>query len=774
MKNPLTSFINVFGLSFAIGCMLVVYTSVRHDRGMDQYHVKKENLFMSTIKIDRDGEVARYGMSPVAYGPAVLQDFPQVKAMTRMEGRSAIAKHGDKIFNQHVYFVDNDFLDMFTFPLKWGDKNSLKDPTQVVLSENTAVKYFGDENPVGKMIALDFGSGKKGTWRVGGVADTFSKQSSIRFNLLLNTANLRTVDPTFTKGEWGNFVQATFFELENPLEAAVVQQQLQVYISQQNAVQNDWKVEEFQFEPFVTLYENSNYIRASISGQADLEGQVIMSILGAFMLILACLNYVNIAIVSASRRLKEIGVRKVMGSGKGGLVVQFLIENLLLTSLAMTFGFVLAYTFLIPQFDALFSIGLEIDLNDNNLSFFTSGLLVFTTLCSGAYPAFYIARFDAINIFVGRLRFGKKNRLTKSFLVVQFILSCIMVVCGIMIVENSHYQRARDWGYDQNQGLVVQVPDYESFTKLKNAVQENPDIISISGSGTHLGRSSDEFVLQTPERKYDVMGMKIDPEYIGTMGLKIKEGRNFQTTMESENNKVLVNASLVSALGWEDALGQSFTMDSVKYTVIGVLEDYHHYSFWTTIRPTVLRLANEDEYKFLSVRVKETETIATFDYLQNRWAELFPESPFIGYYQDEMMAFYFEAISGHGKLITFVAFLAVLLSSMGLYGLVSLNVAGRVKEFSIRKVLGANLMNIARTINKEFVPIVLISMLIGGPLSFYLMTILFDQIYDYYKPITVVPVIMTIALLIGVIGMTIFTQVRKVAASNPTDGLRNE
>ena len=775
LKNPLSSFINVFGLAMAIGVCIVVYAYLAFDFKMDQQHEKKDRVYMITQKVNRDGEVDLFGMSPTAIGLHLKADFPQVRAMTRIEDENVIAKHGDNVFRERIRLTDPDFMNMFTYPIAKGDQLSLNDPSKLIISHDIAIKYFGqDTDPIGQVINMRFPNGYKANFTVGAVAEKFPVLSSLRFDFLLNFENLRTARPDFNPSDWTNTINATFIELEDPKEIEVISSSQDNYLDFVNTAQPDYPTESFGFELLGSLYERSNYIRGDISDESDPEGRVVLSIIGIFLIALACLNYLNIAISSATKRLKEIGVRKVIGASRAYLVTQFIMENILLSIIALVMGFVLAATLFVPGFNNLFGLDLGFNIWALDLYLFLGGLLLITSIASGAYPAVYISKFQAVTIFRGKVLFGRKNLLTKIFLSLQFILACITVVTGIMATRNSNYQKNRSWGYDQANTMITPVEGYQGYEKLRNALAAHPDIESISGSSEHLGVNMERAVINLPDRTLEVYRMDIDETYVETMGLEIIAGRNFRKDFASDKSGILINEQMAEKLGWVEPLGKTFRFDSVNYEVIGMLKDYHYYSFWADIEPTFSRIADESNYRYLAIKAKEDKSLNVFESLESEWVTLFPEEPFEGSLQDQLYFWYFNNISGHVVVMNFVAILALLLSCFGLYGLVSLNVASRVKEFSVRKVLGAKLIHITNAINSHFLVYLLISLALGGPLSYQLVKVLFESVYKYFVPITVPPVLFGIALILGTVLLTVSSQVIKVLRANPTVGLRNE
>ena len=773
LKNPLSSFINLFGLAVAIGVCLIVYSFMEFDYTIDDFHENKNEVYLTTFYVDRDGTERHLGLSPTPLGAMLRQDFTNIEKVCRVEDFGVIVKYEDKVFNEGIRFADPEFLEMLTFPLKWGQASSLKDMNSIIFSDRMAKKYFGNENPIGKNVLLRFGDIRK-TYTVTGVAEPFPLAHAIDFDFLINFENINTTHPDYDLTNWRGFVNATLIQVNNPSDLKLIEDGMEKYQKLQNSVREDWAISKFEFVKLADLHNRSGDISSDISHGVEDEARLILPIIGMFMLLLACFNYINIAIVSAAKRLKEIGVRKVIGANRGLVIIQFLAENIFVTLFALLFGLLLGAFVFLPWFNNLFNINLGLRLTDGNLWIFLGSILLFTGVASGIYPAFYIAKFEVVRIFKGSVQFGKKNPLTKLFLGFQLILACITITCGVIFTQNTTYQANRSWGYDPQKAMYVRVPDQSSYDKLSAVMEQNPNVQQVLGSRNHLGRGSLTRVIETPERQYEVTELSVDANYVESMGMELLEGRFFRDRFESDKQAVVANELMIQSMELQDPVGSFFKIDSVQYEIIGVVKDFHMYSFFNEIRPTMFRVAEKEDYRYLTLKVMAGTEEQTYEDLQEKWAELFPDTPFNGGHQEDVFGNYFEDIGNHAKFMKAVAFIAVMLAALGLYGLVTLNVTGRVREFSIRKVLGAQLKNIASNITKQYILLFAISLTIGGPISYFLMGALMDEVYEYHIPMTVSGVMIAVVLLIFVLLATVSTQVQKVAKANPVSGLKVE
>ena len=679
LRDKLSAVINIVGLSLAVGCGLVAFSLVDHQYTMDDFHQNAESVFVVQNIINRDGRLLHWGDGPFPMAPALKADFPQVKAAARARYRRGVVRYGDKVFNERIIFADPDYLEILTFPLKWGDANPLETPNAVVLSEEIAIKYFGHTNPVGEQIALTFENQRTESFFVQGVAKNFPLKSSFTFTILVPFEAQFTagVVPEEERSNWERFTTATFVQLHDARDLAVLESGMDKYINLQNAVSKDWPAHAFHFEPLTTLAQNSFDKRSNFARGAHPAGLITISLIALILIALACFNYVNIAVVSATRRLKEIGIRKVVGSNRGQLVRQFLSENLLICMIALIAGGVLAEFIFLPGFNQLLAVDgvtLELEyLTNPALWGFFLILLILTGLGSGAYPAFYISAFKPVNIFRDKLQFGRKNRFMRILLACQFAFSFIAIFAGIVMTQNAQYQKTLDWGYDQAQTIVVPLQG-EKFATLKNEVSQNPDVIQIAGSLMHVGRASILKVVKHIDKQYEINTIGAGFNYLETLGLRLKNGRFFNREFGTDAQEALiVNETFVKRLGWESALNQRVEVDSVMYSVVGVVEDFHQDDFYEEIPPMMFRITPEENFRFLSARIQAGRAMETEVFIEETWRRLFPDQPYQAFFQDSLFEGFFREITGHMQIMMFTAALGLILSCMGLFGLVSLS-----------------------------------------------------------------------------------------------------
>ena len=504
------------------------------------------------------------------------------------------------------------------------------------------------------------------------------------------------------------------------------------------------------------------------------EGRIVLPIVAIFMILLACFNYMNISIVSAAARLKEIGLRKVIGASRRLTMIQFLTENILITLIAGGIGLILGYAIFLPWFVRLTEMQLSLNLASGDLWIFLGLVLLGTGLLSGIYPALYISRFEVVQIFKGKLKFGKKNRLTKVFLTLQLVFVCVGITGAVMFAQNSAYQAERSWGYNQQNTLYINVGDKEKYDQLKNELSGNKEVLAIAAAQHHLGTSYDKTMIQFPDKQYEVREISVGPSYVETMGLQLAAGRTFAQHRTGDANKVMVTKHFTEYFKMSQPLGEVFKINEQRYEIIGVLEDFHFFNFYYETEPTMLTLSSADEYQYLALQVNAGSEVAAFDMVQSTWTELFPEEPFDAGYQDLIWKGFYRDLIIQKRFTTAIAIILVILASLGLYGLIRLNLAGRVREFSIRKVLGASAKSISKNIIRQYAPLAAIAIVMGGPLSHVLVKANLDMMYPDPRPFGYTGVTIAVIILIFVLLAVVATQIRRVVRANPVDGLNVE
>ena len=767
-KNKASSFINIFGLSIALGCSIVVYLFVHSNLTKNGFHEHGAQIFLVEPLADREGNRETWGYSPIPMGPALEADLSQVVRSVRIERSGGYVQSGSIALDEGIIFVDPGFFDMFTFPLKYGNADALNDPDAVFMGEETAMKYFGEENPIGQQITITRNEQVE-SFTVQGVAEAFPANAGFSFSLLMNFNNQLKLG-TGRLDDWSTFTSATFIQVKNPDDIKTITAQMNRYVSLANVADKDWKIVAYTVDNLFDLVYNARNVNGMISGGIPWAPIIVLSSIATFLLLLSCFNYMNIALAAAGRRLKEIGVRKVMGSTRQQLVSQFLAENILLCLLSLLLSISVAQTLLVPGFNEITGGNLTLVFSKNiDLWVFLITLLVGIGLASGAYPAFYISSFQPVTIFTGKQRIGGRNRFMQVLLTMQFVLAFITMIASVTFILNGRYLGELDWGYDHEDTIYIRLYDSNRYSVLKNEALQLPDVLSVTGSRHHLGESEGRESAIIDGESVSIVYFDVGPNYFETVGLRLKTGQFI-----NDSEAVVINEVFARTRGWTESLGQTIRFEDTVYTVVGVVEDFHYRDFEDPIMPALFRLGDESEFQYLTLRVNTGAGVESALALKNTWERLVPGTPFEYFFQNEVFEQFFQESGGITRVFTFVAIIALLISCLGLFGLASQNIASRLKEISIRKVLGASVPHITLMANRRFLLLLSIGAVVATPLSYLIMNTLLDDIYTYRMSIGPSSFIFAYVLVFITASLTIATQVYKLISTNPVEVLRNE
>ncbi len=771
-KNGVTSLINVFGLSVGVATAVTAFIFMDFMWHVDNFHVNKDRVYEIISETKEEHRTALQGDSPAMLGPSLAQDNPAIEATTRVKFGRAAVRYKDNVFSESIWFVDPSFQNVFSFPVVSGTPGSLKEKNSIVISETIAEKYFGDANALGQTMSMKFPDGSRHELTVGNVV-RMPDNAGMGFGILLSMQKLEELDPQMP-GNWKSLVDATFVMLY-PGHSAADLGGMDKYIKEYNASSTNAFVKGFRFIRLDELSSHSNEIVGAISYAADPNGVWSLGCIALALLLLACFNYMNVAVATVSTRLKEIGIRKVIGSRRKEIIQQFLTENIMICTFSVALGTLVAYTLLLPGFSSLFPFELPFSFSSGSTVFiFFFSLVIFIGLVSGTYPAFYVSSFKPITILRGREKFGQRGLFSRILLTVQFMLAFTLIVASFVFIDNAWYQKNKDWGYEHNQEMVVPVVDKAQYLAMRDKVALNQDIESYAGSKNAVGYDHGSvFIEDEQKNKFEAVEIKVGENYIETMGFRLKEGRSFDRKIESDNREsVIVNEIFAERMNMKSPLNASFELDSTKYYVIGVVHDFHYQGFYNVTLPVIFRMAPVDDYRYLSMRVKPGRMVEVDDFLRQSWRETAADDPYKGYFQDSVFEDFHRDNNANIKMLIFFSSTAVILACLGLFGLVSYNITRRMKEFSIRKVFGANVLQIFRLMNGDYIVLLGVAFLVGAPTGFFLINALIQKIYPEPQDATAIPFLAAVGLMVVTVGITIASQLRRVVKENPTATLK--
>ncbi|MEJ1236542.1 ABC transporter permease [Chryseolinea sp. T2] len=781
-KNKLYIFINVLGMGIAIACCIIAYFNYDHNASFDENHANASTIYRVGAVREFQNELTEHGYAPIGLGNAIRQNVKEVDEVVRYSpAEGSNFRIGDELLHADVNFVDPSFFKLFTFEFT-GGAGDISDRSNICISSELATKFFGSDNAVGKHLVQMLDSGKTRDYIVAGV---FKKQPSnssfygeayAHYDLSFDGES----DPRFNENGW--YYRTTLFvQINDPSKVSLVQERLKGYVENNNRIREDFIIKYFLVEPFVGMGVRDSY--SDKQGVWTRNGSPLAAVLGVvsmgvLVLLIACFNLTNTIVAISSRRLKEIGIRKVMGSARRHLIFQFIGETFVICFLALIVGFVLAELWLMPAFNKLWS---DFELHTDywgrpNFVIFLIVTLVITSLLAGSYPAFYISRFQPTTILKGTLKFGGANLFMRMLLCIQFALSLAGIVCSFAFVDNAAYQRDFDLGFNRDGIVYTYVNGRSEFETFRNSLADNDDITAMAGTQSHLFSQWLSDPIKHEDKEIEVSILDVGEDYLPTVGITLTQGRNFQS--ESANDRresVIITEDLAKQLELSQPLGAEITWsDTVKYYVVGVVKDIYNKALWRKFDPILFRYAPRDNVRHILVKAPTDKLVNVNKYMESKWKELFPNRMYEGQYMDEEMV---EADTVNKNLVTMFAFLgavAMLLSATGLFTLVSLNIIKKMKEIGVRKVLGASTGNITGVVNREFLIVLGIATALGSVLGWYLSIALMQGIWKYYQSVSVASIIISASILLMASVVSVGYKVYTTTRLNPARVLRTE
>lgn len=780
MKNKLFLVINIIGMGVAIGQCIIGYLAFEYDSGFDSVHQNREQVYRVSAIREFEGKLTRYGFAPFPLGDVVDKTFADVDQSTRFFHSWANFKRDADLFPAYISYVDPGFFDMFSFDFISGHPSALKDKTSVLVSEGTAVRLFGSAPAAyGKMITQVYGHELK-ELKIAGVFREPPMNSSFHGmdgSAYMNFENYKDEHKDIREDDWKT--ECTLFvQIKDPGRVSQVYKQLQPYVENNNKVREDFQVREFVLDPLTTMAhrDRAESVRTRTWGAPPISAVIGSGVMGILILLIACFNMTNTAIAISSRRLKEIGIRKVMGSLRRHLVIQFIGETTFICLLAVLLGIVLS-DFMIRGWNYMWQyFRLTPHYTDTPFLLFLLGIVLLTGILAGSYPALYISKFEPVDILKGKLRFGGTNYFTRILLGLQLSISLISIVSAIGFMQNARYQREYDLGFDVRGSIIAWVNDEQEFDTYRNALQPNPAILSIAGanSGIFSNRVNDPVKYQSQQVEVDIIGVGAD--YLNTMKLKLVEGRDFIKDSETDQKEsVIITRRLAEVFGWDKPIGKELVWrDSVKLYVVGVVKDVYTQGLWREMEPMMIRYVLPDRYSQMVVNTRAEDVASVNTYMNNEWNKIFPNRLYNGRRMVGDVQQVNEVNLNIMYMFIFMGVIAMILSGTGLFTLVSLNIIRRMKEIGVRKVLGATVSNIARIINTEFIVILAVASVIGSWAGYTMADTIMGSIWRYYQGTNVATFVVSVSLLfilsITAIGYKVFT----AATMNPVDSLKDE
>jgi putative ABC transport system permease protein len=776
------TFIIVLGLTIGIVSSLFLLLYVFDDLSYDQYHEKKDRIVRVISHITETDDEFTWGVAQIPFAHQAREDYPEIEEFARIYpfGRQLFIYDDVKLYDEDVHYADSSVFSIFSYDLMKGDPTTvLTRPNTMVVTESFANKYFGGEDPFGKTIEV--GNGQ--SFEITGVMKDVPHNSHITFSALVSRTTLPADDEI---GSWGNFGVYTYLLLAEGTDYMVLQDKMkEMYDKYMAEIFRQYDISiEYILEPLTDIYLKSD-ARGGTGRSGDIKYVYIFSIVAFFMLLIAIINYMNLATSRSTNRAKEVGLRKVVGSQRGSLILQFLSESVILTLIALIFSIVIIIL-LLPSFNQITGKLFDVNYLINTQIILTLlVIIIFVGIVGGSYPSFYLSRFNPVSVFKQEIGAGKSNFLIRKFLVVlQFAISLALIVNTWVIFKQLSYMKNKELGFDPDNVVIIELENQQmmrQYPVFRNALLESPDIINVSSSNGKIGQGTSKILMnvETSEgmQERGVNLYPVDYDFVETMGIEIIQGRDFSREFISDTTTgVIVNETMAKRFNWDDPLGKKLsftggTQDAEPYRVVGVMKDFYQLGLYSPIE-TLMFLLRENGY-YANIKIKDQNIQETLQFIESKWSEVFPERPFHYTFLEDDYAQQFKADEKRGVIFTYFSILIILIASLGIFGLASFTVDQRTKEVGVRKVLGASVERIVLMINWEFLILILISMIPAFVGAYYYMK---SWLQDYAYPVKIDPwmFIGTGLLAIIITLITVSYSTIRAGRINPADALRLE
>jgi putative ABC transport system permease protein len=775
-KHTGYSLLNILGLTLGISSALFLIIYVSDEVSYDRYHENADRIYRVSSKITEPDDQFTWIVAQIPFGPQVVQDYPEVQSFVRFINMPrALYKFEDKEFiEEDFYYADSTLFDIFTCKIIKGEvRSAVKDPGKIVLTETVAARYFGDADPIGKTLTTG-----DNTFEVTGVIEDVPFNSHFRFEAVSARNNLPK-----QLGSWGNFGVFTYLLLPRDLDVKAFETKMHsMYDAHMKTIFGTVNITiEYILEPVTKIH-----LYSTNASEPEPTGSItyvyIFGIVAIFLVLIAAMNYMNLATARSTGRAREVGLRKVVGSRRSALIAQFLSESVVLTVISLLISIVLLML-LLPKFNLL--AGKQFDLSilySPVVLVSIIGVVLVSGIFGGSYPAFFLSKFTPTTVLKGEITQGSAGSLFRKILVViQFTVSVVMIICTLVVFRQLNYLKNKDQGYNQENVLTLELNQgmIRRYPVLKQNLLENNDIKYVTMTSFPMGEGSGKLLFNVETdlgmQSRGINFVVVDHDFIETLGIKMVNGRDFQQDMPSDTiNSVVVNETFVNRMAWSDPIGKKVELGDgsfIRARVIGVMADYHQTGMYNEIESLILvyrALGN-----IIYVKLSGNNMDQTLSFIENKWKEVFPDQPYSFTFLSERFNRQFEADKKRGLIFTMFTILAILIACLGLFGLASYMVEQRTKEIGIRKSFGADELVILRLISKDFLLLVTIAILIALPAAYYFMS-KWLQNYIYRTDIGVFLIISAALLTILITFITISYKAYQAAILNPASSLRTE
>ena len=774
LKNKTYSFINIAGLSIGIACSLLILLWVFDELSFDRFHPKVDRLYQVWVNATFDGKINSWNSLPLPTYEGLKTEDNNIKstAATDWGGEHLLTVGGNRI-NKRGFYASEEFLEMFQFTLLKGSaEKALDEPGSIVISESAAKAMFGDQDPMDQIIRLD----NLDELKVTGVLKDIPKNSSFEFDLLIPWKLYETRDwVKRNKDNWGNYSFQVFVELSAPSAKASVENVIRDLLTRHG---------ETEIKHDLFLYPMERWrLHSRFEDGKEAGGMIdyvqMFTVIAVFVLFIACINFMNLATARSERRAREVGIRKSVGSRRAEIILQFLGESLLITIIA--FGIAVLLTEMaLPLYNDLVQKKLHVDYTSMQFWLFTVGLIFFTGIVSGSYPAFYLSSFQPAQVLKGKIQAGKSGTTPRKVLVtLQFGFSILLIIGTIVIYQQIQHIKSRDLGYNQENLITL---DYtkeigKSFKSLKAELLQSGVVSSVTKSNSPITEIYSNNFLGWPgkpeDKKVIFSTIACEYDYLKTMGIKILEGRDFLEEFTSDSTAIIINKAALDIMELKNPLGEKLDLWGKKKSLIGIVDNVLMGSPDRQVKPLFMVL-DPEWTSSVTLRLEATSDLqGSLKKVEEIFKKYNPAYPFQYDFADVEFAKKFTTIDMTSQLANLFASLAIIITGLGLFGLAAFTAEKRTKEIGIRKVMGASVAGLVTLMSKDFSRLVIVSFVISSPIAWWMLDKFLER-YPYRIEISwwVFPVTGVVALIFALI--IVSTQALRAAHANPVNSLRNE
>ena len=772
LKHKGYSLINVAGLTIGLACCLVIAIWVLDELSYDKFHENAPSLYRVEENQYYTGRVFHVTVTPYPLGPALVQEIPEIKDATRYVWSGGLLfRYGEQaFFEDDIRAVDQSFLQMFTFPLiKGNPETALSSPFSLVVSESIAEKYFGNEDALGRTISVN----NQHEFTVTGVLKNVPHNSHLQFEILIPYAILEKQGRT--SDSFGSNSIGTYVQLEKYATMEGVNPKIKGFIKSRVPE----SATDLELMAFTRIHLHSYFGYEKDPG--GIQYVYIFSIIALFVLIIACINFMNLSTARSANRAKEVGMRKVVGASKSNLIRQFYGESLVLTMISLVFAVILV-TAVLPFLSSL--AGKDLSWNVTGMGTILLGLMavtLFTSLVAGSYPALFLSGFQPVRVIKGALKSGAgSSRFRKILVVVQFSLSVLLLIGTAVVYKQLNYMKNKRLGWDKEHIITVplRADTRDSYEVLKSELLKDSLILGITGTRempTYIGSNSSnaDWEGKDPDFSMLIGQNTVDFDFVDTLKIEIVEGRSFSREYPTDpTSAFLVNEEVARIMEKESVVGERFRFMGTEGKIIGVMKNFHYQPLQNKIEPLALMVSPE-RINYALVRLNPEDISDSIKSLESTWEKIIPSCPFEFRFLDEIFDRMYRTEERMGSLLKYFAFLAVFVACLGLFGLASFTAEQRTKEIGIRKVLGATVSQVTSLLCQEFILLVLLANLIAWPIAYLLMRNWLEN-YGYRTSLNLIIFLGALLLAVIVAIFSVGFQAVRAAKSNPATALKYE